>query len=100
MAQFRRLTILTLIGLTLVDCCQIACALKPEIHHKFGEPEPRPPIAVTMFFTLLVASPALFLVRFWKSVPIGLDKLNTRRLIFHLVLLAILGKYIKFWLEK
>lgn len=74
-------------------------ALKPEIKHKFREPEKRPPIIVTMFFTLLVASPALLLFALWsRSVSLKFESMSLKRMISHGLLLAVLVCYIKFWL--
>lgn len=73
--------------------------LKPEIQHKFREPEKMPPILVTTFFTLLVASPALILLTFWsKTVSLNLDTLTPKRVVFHITLLMVLACYAKFWL--
>lgn len=73
--------------------------IKPEIYHKFREPEKRPSIVVSTFFTLLVASPAILLFALWsKSVSLKLDSLSIKRIIFHTIFLAILICYTRFWL--
>lgn len=73
--------------------------LKPEIQHKFREPEKRPPIIVTTFFTALVASPALLLFTLWpKTVSLKFDTLTLRRIVFHILFLMVLGCYVRFWL--
>lgn len=73
--------------------------LKPEIQHKFREPEKRPPVLVTTFFTLLVASPILLLFTLWsRSVSLKLESLSLGRIIFHALLLLILVSYTNFWL--
>lgn len=80
---------------TLLPTCH---GLKPEIHHKFREPEKRPPVLVSTFFTLLVASPAILLLTLWsKSVALKLDTLSIKRIIFHTLFLAVFVCYIKFW---
>lgn len=98
----RRLHILVAIFLTvgiLGNFIGAVDGLKPEIQHKFREPEKRPPIVVTTFFTLLVASPALILLTFWtKSVSLNFETLSIRRLVFHALFLAILICYTRFWL--
>lgn len=73
--------------------------MKPEIQHKFREPEKRPPILVTTFFTLLVACPSIILLTFWsKTVSLKFETLTLRRIIFHTIFLTILVCYTKFWL--
>uniref|UniRef100_A0A6G1S6S1 Dolichyl-diphosphooligosaccharide--protein glycosyltransferase subunit 2 n=1 Tax=Aceria tosichella TaxID=561515 RepID=A0A6G1S6S1_9ACAR len=73
--------------------------LKPEIQHKFREPEKRPPVVVTTFFTLLVAAPVLILFAFWsKSVSLKFESLTLSRIIFHTLFLMVLACYTKFWL--
>ena len=73
--------------------------LKPEIQHKFREPEKRPAILVTTLFTLLVSSPMLILITFWsKTVSLNLESLTLRRITFHTLFLLILACYTKFWL--
>lgn len=74
-------------------------ALKPEIKHKFREPEKRPPMIVTLFFTLLVASPAALLFILWsRIVKLKFDTLSFKRMISHGLLLSILVCYARFWL--
>jgi len=73
--------------------------LKPEIQHKFREPEKRPPFLVTTFFTLLAASPGLLLFIFWsRTVSLKFEALTLRRIIFHSLFLMVLLSYTKFWL--
>lgn len=73
--------------------------LKPEIQHKFREPEKRPPVLVTTFFTILVASPALVLFTLWpKVVSLKFETLTLRRIIFHILFLGVLVCYARFWL--
>lgn len=73
--------------------------LKPEIQHQFREPEKRPPILVTTFFTALVAAPGLLLFALWsKTVSLKFDTLTFRRIIFHILFLMVLVCYARFWL--
>lgn len=91
--------IIILLSITLTTMSIVAFGLKPEIQHKFKEPDQRPSAAVTTFFILLVASPAFLLFKLWsKSVSMTFEKINLRRIVFHMVLLAILGCYTRFWL--
>lgn len=74
-------------------------SLKPEISHKFKEPEKRPPILVTTFFTLLVASPALLMFALWsKSTKLSFETFTFRRSLFHALFLMVLVCYGRFWL--
>lgn len=83
---------------TLVIITQNSDAMKPEIKHKFREPEKRPPMIVTMFFTGLVASPALILFALWsKCVTLKFEALSLKRMFSHGLLLAVLVCYTKFW---
>lgn len=73
--------------------------LKPEIQHKFREPEKRPPVIVTTFFTALVACPALLLFTLWsRTVSLKFEALTIRRIMFHIIFLMALVCYAKFWL--
>lgn len=93
-----KIAIITILGVIGNHIIQVN-GLKPEIQHSFREPEKRPPVVVTTFFTLLVASPALLLFTLWsKTVSLKFDALTLRRIIFHLLLLMILVCYAKFWL--
>lgn len=88
------ITILGVIGNLIIQ----VDGLKPEIQHTFREPEKRPPIIVSTFFTLLVASPALLLLTLWsRTVSLKFDTLTLRRIAFHILLLLILVCYTKFW---
>lgn len=83
----------------LTNSLTSANGLKPEIQHKFREPEKRPPIIVTTFFTLLVASPAVILFILWsRTVSLKFETLTLRRFIFHVLFLLVLACYARFWL--
>ena len=83
----------------IINLSETAHAIKPEIQHKFREPEVRPPMVVTTFFTLVAASPALLLFAFWsKTVSLKLEALSLRRVIFHSVFFVILLCYTRFWI--
>lgn len=95
LCKMAMITILGVIGNFIIQ----VNGLKPEIQHSFREPEKRPPMIVTTFFTLLVAFPALILLTLWsKTVSLKFDTLTLRRIIFHIILLMILVCYAKFWL--
>ena len=76
----------------IISVGYVAC-VKPEITHKFKEPENRPPFVITSIFTLLVASPIFILLSFWPK------KIYLRecRLVFQLALACILLTYARFW---
>jgi oligosaccharyltransferase complex subunit delta (ribophorin II) len=97
----RFLTAVTfLVAIGMVSCLFGSVnGLKPEIQHKFREPEKRPPVVVTTFFTLLVASPVLILFTFWsKSVSLKFESLTLSRIIFHALFFMVLACYTNFWL--
>lgn len=92
------IAILTTLGI-LGNLSIGADGLKPEIQHKFREPEKRPPILVTTFFTVLVASPILILFTLWsKQVSLKFDTLTFWRIAFHSIFLMVLICYANFWL--
>lgn len=89
------ITIAITTSLLVVSC---AYAIKPEIKHKFREPEERPSAIVTTFFIGLVASPITLLFAIWsKSVKFSSDKLTIGRILFHIGFLLILVQIAKFW---
>lgn len=97
----RLLSFVAIISTIGIFCNMIVAtnALKPEIQHHFREPEKRPPILVTTFFTILVASPAFILFTLWsRSVSLKFDTLTLRRIIFHILFLMVLVCYARFWL--
>lgn len=72
--------------------------LKPDIKHKFREPEERPSPAITTFFIGLVASPIIILIKVWsKTVSISPAKLTLGRILFHTVFLLILLQIARWW---
>lgn len=95
-SSFQAIAVVVVVGLLISN--SLVDGLKPEIRHKFREPEKRPPIIVTTFFTALVASPALLLFLLWpKSVSLNFETLTGRRILFHSIFLLILYYYTKFW---
>ena len=47
---------------------------KPEKSHTFREPEPRPPVIISLVFTGLCAVPLLGLLIAWKTLGINVNK--------------------------
>lgn len=74
---------------------------KPEIKHLFREPERRPPMFVSTFFTGLVAVPFLILLILWAKLGVNISNfpLSLSALGFHLGLGAIFMLFGLFWLE-
>jgi len=74
---------------------------KPEIKHLFREPEKRPAEAISMVFTGLVLLPFLVLLGLWAKLGANISnmKLTISAIVFHGGLLAILGIYVKFYLD-
>ena len=87
------LSLMVLAGVAFnVEC------LKPEISHKFREPEKRPSVIITTAFTLLAASPAFILFALWsKTTTLSLDSMTLRRLIFQVLLALVLLTYARFY---
>lgn len=87
-----------LVANVLLTISHNCLGLKPEIQHKFREPEKRPPMIVSTFFTFLVASPALLLLTLWsKSVKLSFSTLTFKRVLSHTLLLAVIVCYARFW---
>lgn len=72
---------------------------KTEIVHMFREPEKRPPIVVSNFFTLLCAAPLGLLVIIWLKLRVNISALplSLSALGFHGGLGAILFLFFIFW---
>ena len=47
---------------------------QPEKSHTFREPEPRPPVIISLVFTGLCAVPLLGLLVAWKALGINVNK--------------------------
>lgn len=76
-------------------------SVKPEIKHKFREPEVRPPPVVSNTFTLLCLAPILLMFIGWLKIGINVSNLpfSPSSIGFHLGLGAIFGLYYWFWLQ-
>ncbi|KAG8265750.1 proteasome regulatory particle base subunit [Homalodisca vitripennis] len=74
---------------------------KPEIKHLFREPERRPPVAFSTFFTGLVAVPFLILLILWAKLGVNISNFpfSLSALGFHLGLGAIFTLFGFFWLQ-
>lgn len=78
-----------------------ARALRPEIVHKFREPEKRPPRLISDLFSLLCIAPLLILLIIWSKLRVNISNFpfSLSALGFHLGFGAILALYGIFWLQ-
>lgn len=76
-------------------------AQKPEIQHKFREPEKRPPTVVSQAFTVACIMPLVAVLIAWKSIGANLNGLSLapKNIIFHLGLGGIFVLYYMFWVK-
>lgn len=74
---------------------------KPEIRHKFREPEKRPPAAVSNAFTVLCLVPFAVMFGAWAKLGVNVSgfPVSLTGLGFHLGLGAIFALYYFFWLN-
>ena len=72
---------------------------KPTINHLFRQPDKRPPQAVSMLFTILVAFPLLILIVCWFKIGINFDNVTLKAFFFHLSFGAILALFGYFWYQ-
>jgi oligosaccharyltransferase complex subunit delta (ribophorin II) len=73
---------------------------KPEIHHKFREPEPRPAIVFSQLFAAAAVLPLIGLIVAWSRLGVNLDHFQVSDLAtlgFHGGLAAIFGLYYCYW---
>ncbi|BFZ21356.1 hypothetical protein BsWGS_24394 [Bradybaena similaris] len=76
-------------------------AKKPEIKHKFNEPEKRPPATVSLAFTALVLLPLLILLILWIRIGVNISNfpLSLSAVGFHICLGAIFALYYCYWIQ-
>lgn len=76
-------------------------ASKPEIHHKFREPEKRPPKLVSTVFVVLALFPMLLLWILWGRVGVNLSNMpiGLSTLVFHGSLIGVFVLYYQFWVR-
>jgi oligosaccharyltransferase complex subunit delta (ribophorin II) len=74
---------------------------RPEIHHKFREPEKRPPKFLSDLFTGLCLAPILILFILWIKLGVNLSNFTfgLSTFGFHLGFGAIFALYLCFWLK-
>jgi len=75
--------------------------VKPEIKHKFREPEKRPPAVVSNAFTFLCLTPFAVLFLAWAKLGVNVSgfPISLTSVGFHLGLGAIFALYYFFWLN-
>lgn len=69
----------------------------PILSHTFKEPEPRPPVTISIIFTGICAVPLLGLIIAWKSLGINVNKIQSSFIPFHLAIASIFGLYFLYW---
>jgi len=69
----------------------------PVLSHTFKEPEPRPPVTISIVFTGICAVPLLGLIIAWKSLGINVNKIQSSFIPFHLSIASIFGLYFLYW---
>jgi len=69
----------------------------PVLSHTFKEPEPRPPVTISIVFTGICAVPLLGLIVAWKSLGINVNKIQSSFIPFHLSIASIFGLYFLYW---
>ena len=69
----------------------------PVLSHTFKEPEPRPPVTISIVFTGICAVPLLGLIVAWKSLGINVNKIQSAFIPFHLSIASIFGLYFLYW---
>ena len=72
---------------------------KPEKSHTFREPEPRPPVIISLVFTGLCAVPLLGLLIAWKTLGINVNKVFQLRSVFVLYFEGLFD-YLNFQMES
>ncbi|GFN95846.1 dolichyl-diphosphooligosaccharide--protein glycosyltransferase subunit 2 [Plakobranchus ocellatus] len=76
-------------------------AKKPEIKHKFNEPEKRPPASLSLAFTGLVLAPFLILIILWFRIGVNISDFppTLSAIGFHLCLGGIFVLYYFYWIQ-
>ncbi|XP_003384849.1 PREDICTED: dolichyl-diphosphooligosaccharide--protein glycosyltransferase subunit 2-like [Amphimedon queenslandica] len=75
---------------------------RPEIHHKFQDPEKLPPSIVSLTFSGLVLLPLAVLMLLWLILGVNLSNITVSGpwgLIFHIGLISIFVLYYLFWTQ-
>ncbi|XP_071515483.1 dolichyl-diphosphooligosaccharide--protein glycosyltransferase subunit 2 isoform X2 [Panulirus ornatus] len=75
--------------------------VRPEIHHLFRSPDPRPSSVMSTTFTILCVLPLILLLIMWAKLGVNLSSfpLTLTAIVFHVGLGGILGLFCFFWLQ-
>jgi len=71
----------------------------PAIQHTFREPEPRPPVVISLAFTAICAVPLLGLLIAWQRLGVNLNRMEGAFLPFHIAIASVFGLYFMYWLK-
>ncbi|KAK3803364.1 hypothetical protein RRG08_006917 [Elysia crispata] len=76
-------------------------AKKPEIQHKFNQPEKRPPASLSLAFTALVLSPFLILLVLWLRIGVNISNfpMSLSAIGFHVCLGGVFVLYYFYWIQ-
>ncbi|KAJ2134839.1 proteasome regulatory particle base subunit [Coemansia sp. RSA 518] len=80
---------------------EVAYGPKPEIHHRFAEPQKMPNILVSLFFTGLVVVPFIGLLGGWAYLGVNADKLQMEpvgSVVFMGLIAAYITLAISYWI--
>jgi len=70
-----------------------------EKSHTFREPEPRPPVIISLIFTGACSVPLLGLLIAWRKMGINVQKLESSFIPFHVAIGSIFGLYFLYWYQ-
>ncbi|KAG5867863.1 hypothetical protein JTB14_000948 [Gonioctena quinquepunctata] len=87
------------LGTDAPETAKVVRGPKPEIKHLFRQAEKRPAESVSLFFTVLTASPFLILLILWGRIGINFGNFTPLSLPFHAGFGGSLGLFTLFWLK-
>ncbi|XP_069960672.1 dolichyl-diphosphooligosaccharide--protein glycosyltransferase subunit 2 isoform X1 [Cherax quadricarinatus] len=75
--------------------------VRPEIHHVFRSPDPRPSTVMSTTFTVLCILPLFLLLLIWVKLGVNISNfpLTLSAVLFHIGLAGILALFCLFWLQ-
>jgi len=69
------------------------------IKHTFKEPEPRPPMMISVIFTGACAIPLFGLLVAWSRLGVNVNKMESSFMLFHGAIASVFGLYFMYWLK-
>jgi oligosaccharyltransferase complex subunit delta (ribophorin II) len=69
------------------------------IMHTFKEPEPRPPMMISLIFTGACAIPLFGLLVAWSRLGVNVNKMESSFMLFHGAIASVFGLYFMYWLK-